>query len=104
MCTARSTHDPEYDISRRWPLGSSVNRGNPPPPPPPPGSPRPTLFNLLRLISKHPLYAVLLSLFCSSQTVEALEESNSCVGFFADAVFGDGKPFSALALEEPAPL
>jgi hypothetical protein len=104
MCTARSTHDPEYDISRRWPLGSSVNRGNPPPPPPPPGSPRPTLFNLLRLISKHPLYAVLLSLFCSSQTGEALEESNSCVGFFADAVFGDGEPFSALALEEPAPL
>jgi hypothetical protein len=36
--------------------------------------------------------------------VEAMEESNSCGGFFADAVLGDGKHFSALALEEPVLL
>src|SRR5436189_299646 len=32
-----------------------------------------------------------------------MEESNRCAGFFADAVLGDGKPFSALTLQSDSP-
>ena len=56
-----------------------------------------------RVSGSQTLQAAVFSL-CCRQTVEMLEESNSCGGFFADPVLGDGEPFSALALEEPAPL